>query len=112
VRAGHSGQTFTVTDSIGNTYHQAVLLNITVDTPNGDTLAIFYAENILGGANTITVSDTISGILRFAILEYAGVATSNSLDVTASAQGTSASPNSGNATTTANGDLLLGAIAT
>jgi hypothetical protein len=112
VRAGRSAETFTVTDSRGNTYHQAIQLNMTVDTPNGDTLAIFYAENIGAGANTITVSDTISGTLRFAILEYTGVATANSLDVTASAQGTSTSPNSGNATTTANGDLLLGAIAT
>jgi hypothetical protein len=112
VRAGRTGETFTVTDSRGNTYHQAAQLNITVDTPNGDTLAIFYAENISAGANTITVSDTISGTLRIAILEYTGVATANSLDVTSSGQGTSASPNSGNATTTASGDLLLGAIAT
>jgi len=112
VRAGPSGESFTVTDSRGNTYHQAIQLNMTVDTPNGDTLAIFYAENISAGANTITVSDTISGSLRFAILEYTGVATANSLDVTASAQGTSTSPSSGNATTTASGDLLLGAVAT
>src|SRR2546429_2933577 len=101
VRAGRSGEVFTVTDSKGNTYHQAVQLNITVDTPNGDTLAIFYAENIAAGANTVTVSDTISATLRFAILEYSGMATASSLDVFSSAQGPSASPNSGNATTTA-----------
>ncbi len=112
IRAGRSSEVFTVTDSRGNTYHQAVQLNMTVDTPNGDTIAIFYAQNIAAGANTITVSDTISATLRFAILEYSGVATTNPLDVTASAQGTSTSPNSGNATTTASDDLLLGAIAT
>src|ERR1700731_4654016 len=50
--------------------------------------------------------------LRFAILEYSGVALTNSLDATATAQGTSASPNSGNLTTTAPGDLLLGEVST
>jgi hypothetical protein len=50
------------------------------------------AENIAAGANTITVSDTVSGTLRFAILEYAGVATANSLDVIASSQGTTPRP--------------------
>jgi len=101
-----------VRDSRGNTYRLASQLNVTVDTPNGDSLAIFYAENIAGGANTVTVSDTISATLRFAILEYSGVATTNSLDMTASAQGTSTSPSSGSATTSANGDLLLSAILT
>jgi hypothetical protein len=110
VRAGHSGQIFAITDSRGNTYHQAIQFNVTVDPPNGDTFGIFYAENIAGGANTITVQQSISGTMRFAILEYSGVATSNSLDGIAAQQGTSANPNSGNLTTTANGDLLLGAI--
>jgi len=110
IRAGNSSaQVFTVADSNGNTYRQAVQFG---QTANPITLAIYYAENIKGGANTITVSDTVSGPLRFAILEYSGIATANSLDVTAAAQGTSASPSSGNATTTGNGDLLLGAIFT
>jgi len=81
-----------------NAYKKAVQFNDTVD---GTTVAIFYAENIAAGANTVTVSDSISGgTLRFAILEYAGVATVNSLDVTAAATGNSVSPNSGTATTT------------
>ncbi|HXJ06004.1 MAG TPA: IPT/TIG domain-containing protein [Candidatus Acidoferrum sp.] len=113
IRAGHSNQVLTVTDSRGNTYHQAVLLNVTVDTPNGDTLGIFYAENIAAGANTVTVSESINGnTLRFAILEYSGVATSNSLDVTAAAQAVNNAPNTGSVVTTASGDLLLGAILT
>ena len=110
VRAGHSGQIFTVTDSQGNTYRRAAQYNVTVDTPNGHTLGIFYAENIAGGANAITVSDTISGTMRIAIVEYSGVAATNSLDVFAVAQGNGVSPNSGNATTTSSGELLLGAI--
>ena len=95
IRAGKSGQTFTVSDTRGNTYRRAVQF-----TDNGDavTIGIFYAENVAGGANTVTVSDTCGGgNLRFAILEYAGVASSSSLDGTAAAQGTGTSVNSGTA---------------
>jgi hypothetical protein len=113
IRAGKASQVFTVTDTRGNTYRKAVQFNVTADTPNGDTLAIFYAESIATGSNTVTVSDTISGnTLRFAILEYSGVATANSLDVATASQGTSTAPNSGNVVTTSPGDLLLGALMT
>jgi hypothetical protein len=109
IRAGVVNQSFTVTDSNGNTYRTAIQLN---ETGDGNTFAVFYAENIAGGANTIRVSDTVSATLSLTILEYSGVLTSGSLDVTAAAQGNSAIPNSGSATTTANGDLLLGTIMT
>jgi parallel beta-helix repeat protein len=112
VRAGKASEVIKVRDSRGNFYRLASQLNITIDTPNGDSLAVFYAENIAGGTNTVTVSDTASATLAFLIFEYSGVATSNSLDITTSAQGTSAAPNSGTATTSVSGDLLLGAIAT
>jgi hypothetical protein len=112
-RAGKSGQVFTVSDSLHNTYRMAAQFNVTVDTPNGDTLGVFYAENIAGGANTVTVADSISGnTLRLAILEYSGVAHSNSLDAVIAGQGTNASPNSGTVTTSMNGDLLFGAAMT
>jgi hypothetical protein len=106
IRAGHSAQSFTISDTRGNSYRQAVLFNQTRDTPNGDTLGIFYAENIAGGANTVTVSTSISNnTLRFSILEYSGLATSSSLDMTATAaaQGSGTSANSGSGTTTAAG---------
>jgi hypothetical protein len=110
IRAGKAGQVFTVTDSRGNTYRKPMQFSETVD---GTTLGILYAENIAGGPNTITVSDSISGTMRFAILEYSGVATANSLDgVAVASQGTSASPNSGNLTTTASGELVLAGMST
>ncbi|MGA9142738.1 MAG: IPT/TIG domain-containing protein, partial [Candidatus Acidiferrales bacterium] len=110
VRAGALNETVTVSDTNHNIYRKAVQFNQTAD---GFTFAIFYAENIAGGANTVTVSDTVSGILRFAILEYSGVATAGSLDVIATAQGHSNSPSSApSVSTTANGDLLLGAVMT
>src|SRR6185437_9647802 len=61
IRGGLADEVFTVTDSLGNTYHQA----FTISEPgDSDTLSIYYAENIAGGPNTITVSDTISATLR------------------------------------------------
>src|SRR5229473_7929751 len=110
VRGGlSSSQVFTIVDSNGNTYKQASQIGFTASAV---TLAIYYAENIKSGANTVTVSDTVSGPIRFSILEYSGVATSNSLDAASATVGNSSSPNSGNLTTTSNGELLLGAIAT
>jgi glucose/arabinose dehydrogenase len=109
IRAGGLNQTLTITDSNGNQYRKAVQFNVTLD---GVTLAIFYAENIKAGMNTIGVASAQSGTLRLSILEYSGVATANSLDVTSAAQGTSASPNAGTVATTANGDLLIGAVMT
>jgi hypothetical protein len=109
IRAGAQNETFTVTDTRGNTYRTALQFN---ETKDGNTLAIFYAENIGGGANTVTVSQSVSAALRFAILEYTGIATSGSLDVTVKGQGNSGTASSGNLTTTANGDLLLGAVMT
>jgi hypothetical protein len=114
IRAGRSGQGFAISDTQGNTYQQAIIFSQTLDTPSGDTFAIFYAENIAAGANSVTVSQSLSNsTLRFAILEYSGIATSNSLDTTsvAAAQGNGTSASSGNATTAA-GNLVLGAVMT
>jgi hypothetical protein len=104
-----TSDTFTLTDTEGNIYHRAVTFG---GTALNSTLAVFYAENIKAGANTVKIVPNTGVYLRIAILEYSGIATSNSLDVTAAAQGNSASPNSGIATTTAGGDLLLGAAVT
>src|SRR5690242_17419652 len=110
IRGGlSSSQVFTVTDSNGNTYKKAAQIGFTISAVTG---AIYYAENVKGGANTVTVSMTVSGPLRFAILEYSGVATANSLDAAAVATGQGTAASSGNATTTVSGDLLLGTVST
>ena len=110
VRAANAGQTLTISDSRGNVYRQAVRFN--TPSPGASTVAIYYAENIGAGSNAIRVRLSNPASVRFAILEYSGVATSNALDVVATATLSSASPNSGSATTTANGDLLLGVVST
>ena len=90
-------------------YRKAVQFNETADAT---TIALFYAENIAGGTNAVTVSDTLTGrTLRFSVLEYAGVVTSNSLDGVAASQGFGTILNSGPATTTASGDLVVGVFA-
>ena len=100
---------FTVTDTNGNVYQRALTQG---NTHDNITLGMYYAENIKGGGpNTITVTPDGSCYIRIVIVEYSGVATSNSIDVTVSAMGSNVSPNSGTVNTTANGDLLWGASA-
>jgi len=112
IRAGRSSAIFSVSDSRGNTYRRAVQLDVTVDVPLGDTLAIFYAENTRAGANTVSVSSSVNATLRFVILEYSGVALTNSLSGSAASQGSTALATSGGTAPIASGDLVLGAIMT
>lgn len=103
-----------VTDSAGNTWTHA-----TGGTLGGNNLGdlkqeIYYAKNCLAssaGTNTITVafnSVSMANIdIRFT--EFSGCDTTAPFDVGAGAVGTSTSPSSGAATTTATGDLVYGA---
>ena len=107
IRASGTSQALSVSDSNRNLYRRALFRQ---RDGGSNTLAIFYAENVAAGPNIVTVSDSTSSNLDLTILEYSGVALSSSLDTTISAIGDSSSPNSGTATTTANGDLLLAAF--
>jgi hypothetical protein len=92
-----------VKDSAGNTYKLAV--GATVGT--GMEQSIYYASNIAGGTNTVTVAfSQAAAYPDVRILEYKGVTT---LDVTAAATGSSAAPSSGGATTTSANELIFGA---
>ena len=73
-----------VTDSLGNTYAQAAALV----TGSAERQAIYYAKNIAGGSNTVTVAfNQAARIVDVRVLEYSGLDTNNPLDVTASAAG-------------------------
>ena len=93
----------TVTDSAGNLYTLAI-------GPTGGTglrQSIYYAKNITGGSNTVTV--TFNQTVPFPdlrILEYSGI---SSLDKAAGASGSGKTSNSGSVTTTAANELLFGA---
>ena len=109
VVVGWNDSTSTMTslsDSNGNTYAQAG----TTQRGTNLTQAIYYAKNIKAGGNTVTVNfNQAATYIDVRILEYSGLDTSNPLDVTASAAGSSSSPNSGSATTTSANELIFGA---
>ena len=94
-----------VTDNQGNTYNLGIGPTSTVDR------AMYYALNIGGHAagNVVRVTFTSAGgAAHLRIAEFSGVSSGDSvLDGGAGRQSTSATPDSGAITTTANGDLLV-----
>lgn len=109
VRASTTGQTVTVSDSLGNKYTDAVQQAQAAD---GSQIHILYAPNIVAGTNTVTA--TLSGTNNhpwIAVFEYSGLSTTSPLDRTASAQGASSSPSSGStAQTRGANELVFGVL--
>jgi hypothetical protein len=109
VAVGWNDKTSTVNsvkDSRGNSY----VLAIGPTTGTGLTQSIYYARNIAGGSNTVTVMlNRAAAFVDVRILEYSGLDTSSPLDATAGAAGRGTSPSSGSATTTAANELIFGA---
>ena len=92
-----------VSDSVGNTYSLA----IGPTSGTGLRQSIYYAANIAGGTNTVTVTfNQAAAYPDVRVLEYRGATT---LDIVAGASGSSASANSGSATTTSANELIFGA---
>jgi hypothetical protein len=92
-----------VKDSLGNSY----TLAIGPTKGTGMEQSIYYAANIVGGTNTVTVTfNQSANYADIRILEYRGVAT---LDAKAGASGSSTAANSGSATTTSANELIFGA---
>ena len=93
-----------VTDSKGNPYQRATGPVIF----NSLSQSIYYAKNIAGGSNTVTVN--FSGAATYPdirILEYSGINTSNPFDVAAGSGGTGTLSSSGAVTTSSASDLLV-----
>jgi len=99
-----------VVDSKGNAYTLAVGPTIVSGTLSQ---AIYYSPDIAtatAGTNTVTVTfSSAAAYPDVRILEYAGAAQTNPVDVTAASSGNSNSSSSGSATTTNPADLLFGA---
>ena len=74
---GGAATSISVADTLGNTYTQIEFL---LDTSN-QCMAHWYAQNILGGANTVTVTVPNKAYRRIQISERSGLATTGSLDV-------------------------------
>jgi hypothetical protein len=108
VRRGSNSGTVTVTDSQGNTYYQAISQASGTDHAS----FVFYAQNIKGGANTVTTTFSVSQTMRFSIHEFSGVAKFLSVDKTSSSSGSSTSPDSGSKSISIPNELIFGAIST
>lgn len=98
--------TFQITDTVGNTYLRAASIG---NSTSDSTVAMFFADYIHSGTNTITVIPDHPGYMRIVIREYAGVSERESLDAVTGNVGTSAQPNSGTMRTNSHGDLILSA---
>lgn len=102
----------TVTDTLGNTYHQvAAPLNYNASA----WVAIYYAYNIGSGSNAVTVASANAGT-QYSIIarEYSGLTTTDPLDKTANSgtSGNGTTPSSGaTATTTQASELVIGMAA-
>jgi subtilisin family serine protease len=84
VRMSSTGQTVSLSDSLGNTYASAVSQ---VQSADGHQTYILYAKNVRAGSNTVRA--TFSGANNhpfLAIYEFAGLSATNPLDQTASGQ--------------------------
>ena len=96
----------TISDSRGNIY----TLAIGPTSGTGLRQSIYYAKNIAGGSNTVTVTFNQAGtFVDVRALEYSGLDTANPLDQAAGAAGTGTLANSGAQTTTSANELIFGA---
>jgi hypothetical protein len=95
-----------VTDSHNNSY----VLAIGPTTGTGLRQSIYYAKNIVAGANTVTVTFSQAAVfVDVRVLEYGGLDTANPFDKAAGAVGSGTAASSGAVTTTAANELIFGA---
>jgi chitodextrinase len=95
-----------VADSQGNIFTE---VGTQLTSPGGARSRVYYAKNISGGPDTVTVNLAASSAwIELYISEYSGVDTVNPIDAQAGASGSAASVSSGSAATTVAGDILYG----
>jgi hypothetical protein len=95
-----------VTDSQGNVFYP---VGNQLTSPGGSRSRVYYAKNIKGGADTVTVNlSANSGYIELYLSEYTGVDQKNPIDAQAGASGHAGSVSSGNSTTTTTGDVIFG----
>jgi hypothetical protein len=109
VRMSTTAQTVAVKDSAGNVYTDAVSQAQTTD---GHQAHVFYAKNVVGGANTVTATFSATNNYPWlAIYEFKGLSMTAPLDQTAHAQGNSGIASSGmTGMTTGANELVFAAV--
>ena len=101
----YKGAEFTsITDSQGNTF---TLAGSEVTSPGGARTRMYYANNIKGGTEQVTIAlDRGADILEVNVAEYSGASPVSPLDASAQTSGTQASVNIP-IVTTADNDMLV-----
>ncbi len=95
-----------VTDSQSDTF---TLVATQGATTGGKKTRVYYAKNITGGTDTVTLTFSASETSDIYVTEYAGLSTASPLDVQKGTKGNSSgAASSGSATTTVAGDLIYG----
>jgi hypothetical protein len=95
-----------VADSQGNVFTP---VGNQLTSPGGDSSRVYYAKNIKGGADTVTVTLSRTSVwLEIYLIEYSGTDPNNPIDAQAGASGGAGAVSSGNATTTVAGDVIYG----
>jgi hypothetical protein len=95
-----------VTDSQNNVF---TAIGNQLTSPGQVRSRVYYAKNIKGGADTVTLQlSANSAYLELYLSEYTGVDPTNPIDAQAGASGNAGPVSSGNAATTATGDLIYG----
>ena len=95
-----------VADSQGNAFTP---VGGQLTSPGGARSRVYYARNITGGPDTVTVTlSANSAWIELYLSEYSGVDPTNPIDVQAGTTGGAGPVSSGNATTTVAGDVIYG----
>jgi len=95
-----------VTDSQGNVFTE---VGNQLTSPGGARSRVYYAKNIKGGPDTVTINlSANSSWIELYLTEYSGVDQTNPIDAQAGASGNAGAVSSGNATTTVAGDVIYG----
>ncbi|MGB6723830.1 MAG: choice-of-anchor D domain-containing protein, partial [Terracidiphilus sp.] len=95
-----------VTDSQGNTFTQ---VGAQLASPAGAQSVVYYAKNIKGGADTVTVTlSAASAVIELYLTEYSGMDLTNPIDAQVGASGSAGPVSSGAATTNFAGDVIYG----
>jgi hypothetical protein len=95
-----------VTDSQGNIFTP---VGTQLTSPSGSQNVVYYAKNIKGGADTVTVTISANAnIIELYLTEYSGIDQTNPIDAQSGASGSAGPVSSGNATTNFASDVIYG----